>query len=78
MRMGKVDHKPTQNDRIMDYRHRFGSITQYDALQDLGIMRLASRISDLKRLGYPITSKKEAVRNRFNEKTYIKRYMLGE
>lgn len=24
----KVDHKPTQNERITDYIHEFGSITQ--------------------------------------------------
>ena len=42
----------TQTQRIIDYIAEFGSITQLDALRDLGIMRLASRISDLKRQGY--------------------------
>lgn len=75
--MAKVDHKPTQNDRILDYIDRFGSITQLEALTDIGIMRLASRISDLKMLGYPIISTTEEVRNRFGEKARIKRYKLG-
>lgn len=74
--MAKVDHKPTQNERILDYIDRFGSITQYDALRDLGVMRLASRISDLKRLGYPIVSTIEPVKNRFGETCHIKRYSL--
>ena len=74
--MKAVDHKPTQNDRILDYIDRFGSITQLEALQDLGIMRLASRISDLKSLGYPIISEMETVKNRFGEKCSIKRYRL--
>jgi len=74
--MAKVEHKPTQNDRILDYIDRFGSITQYEALQDLGVMRLASRISDLKRLGYPIVSTIEPVKNRFGETCHIKRYSL--
>ena len=74
--MGKVDHKPTQNQRILDYIAEFGSITQFEALRDLGVMRLASRISDLKRLGYPIISTNEAVKNRFGEKCYIKRYSI--
>lgn len=43
--------KPTQNQRILDYIRDFGSITQLDALQDLGVMRLASRISDLRKQG---------------------------
>ncbi len=73
----KVDHKPTQNERILDYIDRFGSITQFEALQDLGVMRLASRISDLRSLGYPITSTIEVVKNRFGEKCHIKRYKMG-
>lgn len=72
--MEKVSHKPTQNQRIIDYIGRFGSITQLQALQDLGVMRLASRISDLRRMGYPIVSAQEAVKNRFGEKCYIKKY----
>lgn len=75
--MGKVDHKPSQNDRIIDYIHRFGSITQLEALQDLGVMRLASRISDLRRLGYPIMSETAVVKNRFGEDCHIKRYRIG-
>lgn len=74
--MAKVDHKPTQNQRILEYIEEFGSITQLDALKDLGVMRLASRISDMKRMGIPIVSKVETVLNRFGEKTYIKRYSL--
>lgn len=68
--------KPTQNERILEYIERFGSITQFEALQDLGIMRLASRISDLKRQGYPITSKIVTVKNRFGENCRIKRYSI--
>lgn len=74
--MAKVDHKPTQNDRILDYIDRFGSITQDEASRDLGVKRLASRISDLKRLGYPIISEPEIVKNRFGEKCRIARYRL--
>ena len=76
--MGKVDHKPSQNERILDYIERFGSITQKDALNDLGVMRLASRISDLKARGYNIISTSEPVKNRFDETCYIKRYRMGE
>ena len=74
--MSKVDHKPTQNERIIDYIKRFGSITQFEALRDLGVMRLASRISDLKRLGYPVVSERIVVKNRYGEECRIKRYKL--
>lgn len=70
-------HKPTQNERILAYIAEFGSITQLEALQDLGIMRLASRISDLKRQGYSIASDIETVKNRFGEKCHIKRYRMA-
>ena len=76
--MGTVDHKPTQNERIINYMHVHGSITQFEALQELGIMRLASRISDLRRLGYPITSKMVTVKNRFDEECRVKRYRFEE
>lgn len=75
--MAKVDHKPTQNERILDYIRNFGSITQFEALRDLGVMRLASRISDLKKRGYPIISTSETVKNRFGEKCHVKRYRMG-
>ena len=73
-----VEHKPTQNEKILQYIDDFGSITQLEALRDLGVMRLASRISDLKRLGYPITSTIETVNNRYGEKCRIKRYSLAK
>lgn len=70
--------KMTQNQRIVDYMQEFGSITQLDALRDLGVMRLASRISDLIKQGYPIVSEMETVKNRYGEKCRIKRYRLDK
>lgn len=68
--------KATQAERVLQYIEDFGSITQLEALNDLGVMRLASRISDLKKLGYPIASEVQAVKNRYGENCYIKRYSL--
>lgn len=70
--------KATQAERVLDYINTFGSITQLEALNDLGVMRLASRISDLKKQGYPITSTIEAVKNRYGEFCYIKRYSITQ
>lgn len=70
--------KPTQNERILDYIDEFGSITQLEALKDLGVMRLASRVSDLRRQGYPIQSKVERVKNRYGETCRVKRYSMGD
>ena len=75
--MTATAQKATQAERVLEYIEEFGSITQLEALKDLGVMRLASRISDLKKQGYPIKSDVEAVQNRFGENCYIKRYSLA-
>lgn len=73
---GDIQHKPSQNTRILEYMARHGSITQLEALNELGVARLASRICDLKMRGYPIHSKMEKVTNRHGEICRIKRYRL--
>jgi len=69
--------KPTQAQRVLDYIDEFGSITQYEALKDLGIMRLASRVSELNKRGHNITGRMVAVKNRFGETCHVKRYSMG-
>lgn len=66
----------TQNDRIMRYLREEGSITQLDALQYLGVYRLASRISDLRKEGVNI--KREMVKsiNRYGEPMRYAKYTL--
>lgn len=68
--------RATQRELILEYIAEFGSITPLEAMRDLGIYRLASRICDLKKLGYPVVSKWEAVNTRRGTKTHIKRYSL--
>ena len=68
----------TQNQRVLDYMQEFNGITQLEALRDLGVMRLASRISDLRRKVHPIVSEVVTVKNRFEEECRIKRYRLKE
>ena len=66
--------KMKQTEQVLEYIREFGSITQLEALRDLGVMRLASRISDLRKDGYMIEGKPEAVLNRYGDRCYIKRY----
>ena len=70
--------KPTQAQRVLEYIETFGSITQLEALRDIGVMRLASRISELKKKGYAIKSDRETVKNRYGEDCRVKRYSLQE
>lgn len=70
--------KTTQCQRILDYMNQFGSISTLEAFRDLGVARLASRIHDLKGMGYNITSEIKSSKNRFGERTYFKSYRLAE
>lgn len=70
--------KVTQCQRILDYMDQFGSITWLEAARDLGVARLASRIKDLKNMGYSIESKTVSAKNRFGERTCFKAYRLAE
>ena len=76
--MGKGKHIPSQNQRILEYINEFGSITALEAMRDLGVYRLASRISDLKKRGYIVASDWVEVRNRWGEKTRVKSYRLEQ
>jgi hypothetical protein len=66
----------TQNDRIMKHLKEHGSITQLEAMQEYGIFRLASRISDLRREGVKIKKETEKGKNRYGEPTAFARYRL--
>lgn len=70
--------KKTQCERILDYISDFGSITSLEAMRDLGCMRLASRICDLKHQGYNFITKSEKGKNRYGEETNYFRYFLEQ
>ena len=67
----------TQNERILRHLQDCGTITQMDAIRDYGIMRLASRVNDLRKLGYPIQTEVETGQNRYGEPTRWARYRMG-
>ena len=64
----------TQCEKILDYMDRFGSISPAEAFTDLGVMRLAARISDIEKSGIPIDRDMESSKNRFGEKVHYMRY----
>ena len=75
-RVVHTNSNPTQCQRILDYMCEHGGVTQFEALNSLGVMRLASRISELRRNGHPITSEMVKVENRYGETCRVKRYSL--
>jgi len=68
---------PTQCDRLIEYMtfHPNG-ITQIEALSNLGILRLASRISELREDGCIIEKEMIKVTNKFGEKCHVAKYRL--
>lgn len=74
--MEKGLHIPTQNERIICFLQDNDRITSKDAMEKLGIYRLASRISDLEKLGYIFNREMVTCSNRFGEKTKFKAYSL--
>lgn len=68
----------TQTEKVLDHIKEFGSITPLDALKEYGIMRLASRVSDLKRAGFPIVREMETSKNRNGEPVRYARYRMEE
>ena len=68
----------TQVERIIDYIKRYGSITPLDALKEFGCMRLASRMCDIKAMGYGIVREFEHSKNRSGEPVKYARYRFAE
>ncbi len=67
-----------QKQRIEAYMRTHGSITSLEAMQELGVMRLASRISDMQKDGLRINKETVRVLNRYGEKCSVAKYSLAE
>lgn len=74
----ETKEKMTQCDMVLRHLRDFGTITSIEAITDYGILRLASRVSDLKRRGYRIKSEMGYGKNRYNETTHFSVYRLEE
>ena len=70
--------KPTQCQQILEYMKKYGSITPLEALNDIGCMRLASRINDLRAQGYAIGARMKTGKKRDGGKTTFAEYYLEE
>lgn len=64
----------TQKERIVDYLTTQGDISPYEAFLYLGITKLATRVSELIRDGYPIAKRMVTERNRWGENVCYMRY----
>lgn len=67
----------TQKQRIREYIREHGSITPRQAMDELGVMRLAARISELIKDGDTITTEVVTDKNRYGQVVRYARYRRG-
>ena len=67
-----------QGDRVIKYIKLFGSITPMEAFRDLGITKLATRISELRKDGMEFKKEYIKSQNRFGEPVHYMRYSFPE
>lgn len=66
----------TQSERIIAYIKEYGSITPYEAFADLGITKLATRISEMTAEGIEFNKVMETSKNRYGQNVHYMRYSL--
>ena len=71
-------NKLTQKEKVLRHLKEVGPITPLDALNDFAIMRLTSRICELKDEGYDIKSELVSSKNKFGEKVSFSKYTLRD
>lgn len=68
----------TQCEMILKHMEECGTITSLEAMQEYGIMRLASRITDIKKAGIHIKREMVSQKNRYGDTVTFARYSLVE
>lgn len=63
-----------QHKQIASYIDEFGSITPFEAFEDLGITKLATRVSEMKREGIAFSQERVSRKNRFGKSVSFMRY----
>ncbi|MBQ7412666.1 MAG: helix-turn-helix domain-containing protein [Eubacterium sp.] len=66
----------TQHELIVKYLRDFGSITTYEAFKDLGITKLGTRISEMRKIGFEFSDEWVDDVNRYGDYVRYKRYRL--
>ena len=70
--------KRTQCKTLLAHFENGGSITDSEAAIKYSIGRLAARVYDLRRSGYPIKGDMVTVKNQFGQDCRVKRYYMGD
>ena len=64
----------TQHELILSHLDQFGSISPFEAFEEYGITKLATRISELKKQGLNFTTVLVEEKNRYGQPVRYARY----
>lgn len=73
-----LKHKPTQRELILQYIENFGSITPMQAFGDLGITKLATRVSEMRASGVQFKIETVREKNRYGKSITYARYSFPD
>ena len=68
----------TQKEQILEYLKRFKTITPMEAFADLGITKLATRVSEMRKEGIEFNIETVKKENRFGKPVRFAKYSLKE
>ena len=68
----------TQREAILQYIDEFGSITPMEAFSELGITKLATRISEMRKDGMRFKIEMVTIKGRYEKKVTYAKYSLAE
>ena len=68
----------TQREAIVAYINEFGSITPMQAFADLGITKLATRISEMRKDGMTFKFEMVSTKNRYGKSVAYAKYSFTE
>ena len=68
----------TQHQKVLNYIEKHGSITPFEAFRDLGITKLATRISEMRKKGMEFKIEIVQGKNRDEEPVRYARYSFKE
>ena len=68
----------TQREAILQYIEEFGSITPMQAFSDLGITKLATRISEMRKDGMDFKIEMVSTKNRYGKSVSYAKYSFEE
>ena len=67
-----------QQGLVLNYMLTHPFITSYDSIVGLGVLDLRKRISELRKLGFPIDDRTITAKNRYGKTVSHKEYFLTE